>query len=219
MAEERKTDKNREIDIKTGAKEERNCPSFGTVQDYCAVLKNSMTAERWLHSLGVAETAKKMAEFWGADPEKAWLAGIFHDYARELPYRQLMEIAQENGLDILDEERDNPVVLHAPVGAFLVKKDFSITDGEILSAISKHTVGGECLTLLDKIIFLADMVEPSRNWPGVDKLRAKVYQDLDQTMAEAIEGTIEYLQEKGCKVHPVTLKAWHQIKERETNRE
>jgi predicted HD superfamily hydrolase involved in NAD metabolism len=180
-------------------------------QEFSLVLKDKMTAKRWQHSLGVAETAKKLALFWGADPEKAWLAGIFHDYARELPKPQLIKIATAYGLPVLKEERDNPVVLHAPIGALLVKDDFNIKDEEILSAISKHTVGGESLTLLDKIIFLADLVEPGRNWPGVEKLRTMVYQDLKGAMKEALDGTIQYLKEQGRTIHPITLLTWQNL--------
>lgn len=181
---------------------------------YIEILKDSMSCYRWQHSLGVAETAQKLARFWGADPKKAWLAGIFHDYAREIPEDKLIKIALEHGLSVLREERANSVVLHAPVGALLVNKEFGMKDPEILSAISKHTVGGESLTLLDKIIFLADMIEEGREWPGVEKLRAMVYQDLDQTLKEALEGTIKFLQEKGQEIHPHTLVTYQKIQEK-----
>jgi len=185
-------------------KEEKSLP-------YIEVVKDSMSSYRWEHSLGVAETAKELARFWGADPEKAWLAGIFHDFAREFPEDQLIKIAIEHGLSVLREEKANPVVLHAPVGAFLVREKFGITDPEILSAIAKHTVGGESLTLLDKIILLADMIEAGRDWPGVEKLRYMVYQDLDQTLKEALEGTIRFLKEKGQVIHPHTLVAYRNL--------
>ncbi len=97
------------------------------------------------------------------------------------------------------------------MGAFLVREKFGITDPEILSAIAKHTVGGESLTLLDKIILLADMIEAGRDWPGVEKLRYMVYQDLDQTLKEALEGTIRFLKEKGQVIHPHTLVAYRNL--------
>jgi predicted HD superfamily hydrolase involved in NAD metabolism len=183
----------------------------GDVRHFCQVLKNRMSESRWQHSLGVAETARSLAGYWGADPEKAWLSGIFHDYARELPEPQLLKLAVEYGLPVLKVEKENPVVLHAPVGALLVQKDFGITDEEILSAIAKHTVGGESLTLLDKIIFLADMVEPGRSWQGVEKLRHLIYRDLDRTLIEALDGTIRYLQEHHQEVHPLTRALWQQV--------
>lgn len=179
---------------------------------YIELIKNHMSTYRWTHSLGVAKAAQELAEFWGENPEKAWLAGIFHDYAREIPTDELIKIALEYHLPLLKEDRANPVVLHAPVGAFLIKKELGVNDPEILSAITKHTVGGETLTLLDKIIFLADMIEENRDWPGVEKLREIVYQDIDYTLKEAIEGTMDYLREKGQKIHPLTLVTYNSLK-------
>ncbi len=168
-------------------------------------LKERISPLRWKHSLRVAQTAKKLASFWGIDPDKAWLAGICHDYARDLPDEELLRIATEYGLHILEEERANPVVLHAPVGALLVRQDLGVQDPEVLSAIVKHTVGGESMSLLDKIIFLADMVEPERDLPGVEKLRVLVYHDIDRTMLEALDSTIQYLRERKQVIHPFTL--------------
>ncbi|MEL7564681.1 MAG: bis(5'-nucleosyl)-tetraphosphatase (symmetrical) YqeK [Dehalobacterium sp.] len=182
-------------------------------QPYIKILKDSMSSYRWEHSLSVAETAKELARFWGADLEKAWLAGILHDFAREFPEDQLIRLALEHGLSVLEAERANSVVLHAPVGAILVHEKFGIKDPEILSAIAKHTVGGISLTLLDKIIFLADMIEAGRNWPGVEKLRSMVYQDLDQTLKEALEGTIKFLKEKGRIIHPHTLATYSNLQD------
>lgn len=178
---------------------------------YLKVVKAGMTNRRFQHSLAVAETAENLAGFWGADPENAWLAGIFHDYARELTEDQLLNFVLVHGIVILEEEKDNPVVLHAPVGAFLVQKEFGISDPEILSAIAKHTVGGKDLTLLDKIIFLADLIEIGRKWPGVEKLRGMVYQDLDQALKIALEGTIKFLKEKGQPIHPDTLATYKSL--------
>lgn len=175
---------------------------------YLKVLKAGMTSKRFQHSLAVAETAEKLAGFWGADPEKAWLAGVFHDCAREFTRDQLRNFALAQGIVVLEEEKDNPVVLHAPVGALLVQKEFGISDPEILSAIAKHTVGGKDLTLLDKIIYLADLIEINRKWPGVEILRGMVYQDLDQALKFALEGTIKFLKEKGQPIHPDTLAAY-----------
>jgi len=168
-------------------------------------IQEKMSPHRWRHSLGVAQTAKDLARFWGGDQEKAWLAGILHDYAREVPEDQLIKIALDHGLVLLDEERAHPVVLHAPVGALLVQHDLGIQDQEVLSAIAKHTVGGKSMSLLDKIIFLADMVEPERDWPGVEKLRSLIYRDLDGAMLEALNGTIQYLKKRKQAVHPLTL--------------
>ncbi|MDD2498225.1 MAG: bis(5'-nucleosyl)-tetraphosphatase (symmetrical) YqeK [Desulfitobacteriaceae bacterium] len=169
------------------------------------LVKGKMSPERWQHSLGTAETAVDLAIFWKCDQHKAKLTGILHDYAREIPEDQLIVLAQKAGHQVLEEERFNPVVLHAPVGAFLAETEFGIKDREVLDAIAKHTVGGDSMSLLDKIIFLSDMIEPSRQWPGVEKLRRMVYNDIDRAMLDAIQGTLAYLKKRNLTVHPTTL--------------
>lgn len=178
---------------------------------YQRVIKEKLSTPRYRHALGVAETAQKLAEFWGADPEKAWLAGMLHDYAREYPPEELLEMATNYGLTILREERIHPVVLHAPVGALLVKKELGIQDQEVLDAIAKHTVGGEHLSLLDKIIYLADLIEPNRRWPGVEELRREVYYDLDLALKRALEGTLNLLRKKGQVIHPNSTLMYQQL--------
>jgi predicted HD superfamily hydrolase involved in NAD metabolism len=176
------------------------------------LIKKRISPQRWSHSLRVAEAAEKLALFWGFDPEKFWLAGILHDFAREIPLYELINIAAQAGHQILPEEKENPVVLHAPVGAFLVQRDLSITDPEILKAISHHTVGGCSMSFLDKIIFLADLIEPGRKWLGVDRLRKLAYQDINKAMLEALDGTIEYLRRTHQVIHPNTIKARKKIR-------
>jgi len=181
------------------------------------LVKNKLSPYRWKHSIGVTKTAREMARFWGCNVEKAELAGMLHDYARELPHQMLIDTALKMGRHIIDEEYENPVVLHAPVGAFLVQKELQIRDGEILSAIEKHTVGGWPLSLLDKIIFLADLTEPGRKWSGVNELRKMAYQDLNRTMLLALEGIIKYLQENNQVIHPLTISTRNFV-QREINR-
>ena len=169
------------------------------------LVKRKISPERWRHSLGVVETAVDLAIFWKCDPYKAKLAGILHDYAREIPEDLLITLAEKAGHLILEEERANPVVLHAPVGAFLAETELGIKEREVLNAISKHTVGGEPMSLLDKIIFLSDMIEPNRAWLGVEKLRKMVYNDIDRAMLDAIQGTVTYLNKRNLIIHPITL--------------
>lgn len=178
---------------------------------YQTLLKDKLSSIRYLHSLGVAETAQKLAGHWGADQEKAWLAGMLHDYAREHTPEELLEIAINNGIKILEEERAQPVLLHAPVGALLVRQELGIQDQEVLDAIAKHTVGGVHLSLLDKIIYLSDIVEPNRDFPGVEKLRGEVYQDLDRALKHATEGTINQLTKNGRVIHPHSILMYKEL--------
>ncbi|MGI6066744.1 MAG: bis(5'-nucleosyl)-tetraphosphatase (symmetrical) YqeK [Bacillota bacterium] len=175
------------------------------------LVKRKISPERWRHSLGVANIASELASFWQVNPHQAMQAGILHDYAREVPQEQLIILAQKSGHQLLEEEIINPVVLHAPVGAFLVETELGIKDREVLNAIAKHTVGGASMSLLDKIIFLSDMIEPGREWPGVEKLRKMVYNNIDRALLDAIQGTVEYLKERNLPIHPITLRTYKNL--------
>lgn len=179
--------------------------------DMESVISAKLSPQRWQHSLRVAQLAQELAEIWGVNTEQAKMAGLMHDYARELSHEQLLYLAAYFGHNILEEERENPVVLHAPVGAFLLEKDFGLKDQEVLNAIIRHTVGGSSMTLLDKIIFLADMIEPGRNWPGIDILRKLTREDIDKAMIVALDQTITYIKQKKMSIHPITILARENI--------
>ncbi len=156
------------------------------------------------HVCQVAQTAEKMAVRFETDREKAFLAGILHDYAKERPEEELTAIAEENGL--LDEiYRQVPFLLHAPVGAILIKKELGIEDEEILNAIGNHTLGRPFMGQLEKIIYLADMIEPGRDYPGVERLRNLCQCDLDQAMLAALDSTLGYCLQHKRMIHPQTI--------------
>lgn len=164
-----------------------------------------LSVHRFKHSLGVAREAERMARRLGIDEKKAYLAGIVHDYAKGIAGDELLKLAEAFGL--LDDEtyRLVPDLLHAPVGAFLVKKELKIEDEEILSAVAKHTLGDIEMSLLDKIIFLADMIEPGRDFPGIERIRCQAERNLDLAMLYALESTVRYCMEKGRIIHPKTI--------------
>ena len=152
----------------------------------------------------VAETAQKMARLYRVDEEKAYMAGILHDYAKEKPQTEILEIAAENNL-LDDVYRQVPYLLHAPVGALLIKAELEIDDEEIIIAISNHTLGRPFMSGLEKIIFLADMIEPDRNFPEVNKLRNLAEKDLDEAMLFGLDSTIKYCLDKKSIIHPQTI--------------
>ncbi|MBO8158703.1 bis(5'-nucleosyl)-tetraphosphatase (symmetrical) YqeK [Thermosyntropha sp.] len=170
------------------------------------IVEKRLSPLRFRHSLGVADKARRLAERFGIDEEKAYLAGIVHDYAKGIAGSELLNIAKENGL--IDDEvyREVPDLLHAPVGAFLIEKELGIDDKEILSAVRKHTLGDLDMGLFDKIIFLADMVEPGRDFPGIERLRCLVERNLDEAMLFALESTLRYCMDTGRIIHPQTVK-------------
>ncbi len=165
------------------------------------LIEKQISSGLFRHVCQVAQTAEKMAVRFETDREKAFLAGILHDYAKERPEEELAAIAEENGL--LDEiYRQVPVLLHAPVGAILVKKELGIIDEEILNAIGSHTLGRPSMGRLEKIIYLADMIEPGRDYPGVESLRNLCQSDLDQAMLAALDSSLGYCLQHKRIIHP-----------------
>ena len=131
--------------------------------DYTKILdwlKNNLNEERYLHTLGTADCAKELAEKYGLDNEKAYLAGLLHDCAKCFPNEKLLEIIHNN-LEVEESELQNYKTLHAPVSAYIAEKDFGVSDREILSAIRWHTLGKIDMSDFEKIIFLADKIEPN----------------------------------------------------------
>lgn len=177
---------------------------------YENAVKQQQPGKRWTHTLGVVDTAIKLAKQYGADPEKADLAALFHDYAKAWSVDRLVAVIREHGLpnDLLDYGKQ---LLHAPVGAHVVGEQFQIKDEVILDAIRYHTTGRERMTVLDKVICLADYMEPGRDFPGVERIRKLAEHSLEEALIAAFDSTIQYLISKGSKVYPLTFIARNQL--------
>ncbi|MFJ7974979.1 bis(5'-nucleosyl)-tetraphosphatase (symmetrical) YqeK [Peribacillus sp. JNUCC 23] len=168
------------------------------------IVKKQLTERRYVHTIGVMETAIKLARQYGADEEKAELAAIFHDYAKFRPIEEMKEIViSENMASELLEYGDE--LLHAPVGAYLVQKEVGITDREVLAAISHHTSGRVNMTLLDKIVYLADYIEPGRSFPGVAEVRQLAKESLDTALLQSVSNTLAFLVKNNQAVYPDTF--------------
>ncbi|MDE3839685.1 phosphohydrolase [Bacillus methanolicus] len=174
------------------------------------LVKEQLTEHRYRHTLGVVETALALAEQYGADKNKAELAAAFHDYAKFRPIDEMREIIINQGMpqDLLDY---NTELWHAPVGAFLVEKEAGVTDVEILDAIRYHTSGRPKMTLLDKIIYLADYIEPGRNFPGVEEVRILAKEDLNKALIQSIQNTIIFLLKKNQPIYPDTFLTYNSL--------
>ncbi len=171
-------------------------------------LKGSLSRQRYLHSLGVAETAKKLAQLYGGDANKAYLAGLLHDCAKGLSNHHLLQTAIAFGIVRNDDtEEVCPDLLHGSVGSVLARKEYGVDDEEILTAIAVHTLGAEEMGLLAKIIYLADFIEPGRDFPGAEKLRILAHQDLDHAVLGAMDNTILYVLQQGLPLHLQTVRA------------
>lgn len=170
-------------------------------------LKNNLVKGRYLHTLGVAETAIKLAKIHGEDENKAEIAALSHDVAKNLTDDELLTIIRNNHIELTNDEKNTRELWHSIVGPIKAKEVFQINDDEILCAIRWHTTGKENMSKLDKIIYLADLIEPSRRFPGVDEIRKASEENLDIAMLKALTHTIKYLLEKGCSIDINTIKA------------
>ncbi len=158
-------------------------------------LKTKINEKRMEHSLGVEYTAACMAMVHGADVEKARIAGLLHDCAKGLPTKEKLEKARKHGLPVSKYEEKNPDMLHAKLGAFYARYKYDVMDEEILDAICYHTTGRPNMTLLEKIIFVADYIEPNRKaLKEMDEIRKEAFSDLDKCVVHILKNTLDYLE-------------------------
>jgi predicted HD superfamily hydrolase involved in NAD metabolism len=177
------------------------------MEEYKALIRDRLTKDRYEHSLGVAQTARELAIQYGADGEKAYLAGILHDYAKNLPNQKLLEIAINNSLIVDPAEKENPQLLHGPVGAVLIEKELGIKDKEILNAIRYHTTGRSQMDRLSQILYIADYIEPNRNFPGVDSLRKITYTNLLAGVLAGLNNSIKFVIDNNQLLHILSVEA------------
>lgn len=170
-------------------------------------LKGMLTKSRYEHSVGVSETAVKMARFYGADEQKARIAGLLHDCAKKLTADEAAEKCAELGVELDETELLVPELIHAPLGAGIARYEFGITDSEILGAIAAHTVAKEHMSDLEKIIYIADMIEPNREFPNVDECRRVAFEGLDKAFLYMLDRSIVFNVGKGVILHPNTVLA------------
>jgi len=168
-------------------------------------LKNWLSKERYIHTQGVVEVATQLAQKNNVNIEKTIIAALLHDYAKPLSQKELFQYAKKINDDIDKTEMKIPSVLHAPVGAFLVKKKYDIINKDILEAIRYHTIGNPEMSKLALIIFAADFIEPSREFPGVRKLRDISKSNLSQLIIAVCDQSIKYNINKKKIIHPNTL--------------
>ncbi len=172
-------------------------------------LKKTLKPKRYQHSMGVAKTAKKLAVRFGADADKAYLAGMLHDCAKLPDMKDQLKLAAKYGMEFDEITARCPAVIHAPLGARHAREEYGVDDVEILDAIEFHTVGRADMTLMDKIIYVADMIEPTRDFRGVGKLRRLAGKNIDDAFIACLKESIEHNAKKESVIHPNTLEAWN----------
>ena len=168
-------------------------------------LKERLTPKRYEHSLGVEYTAAAMAMCHNVDVEKAAIAGLLHDCAKNLSTEEKLLRCEKYGLPISQYERKNPELLHAKLGAAIAKDKFRIKDREILSAITWHTTGCPNMSDLEKIIYIADFIEPNRKMlPEMEEIRKEAFVDLDRCLIHILSNILEYLRMKGQTIDEIS---------------
>lgn len=168
-------------------------------------VKKSLKPKRFRHTIGVKYTSICLAMRYGEDLDKAAAAGLLHDCAKNLSDEKLLSLCREKGIPVSEAEERSPYLLHGRVGAYFARTKYGITDEDILGAITWHTTGCPDMSLLEKIVFTADYIEPGRDTaPNLDKLRQLAFTDLDAAVIEILRQTLEYLRAEGKEIDPQT---------------
>ena len=179
------------------------------IRDIKKELEDILDSKRYEHTLGVAYTAACLAMRYDYNMEKAYIAGLLHDCAKCMSNKDKIEYCEKHDLPITAVEHDNPSLLHAKVGAEMSKRKFDIEDPEIYQAIFYHTTGHPNMTLLDKIIYIADYMEPHRDEaPNLDIVRKQVFIDIDIALFTILKDSVEYLDSSDKPVDPMTMETY-----------
>lgn len=177
------------------------------LKDMTAKLNRNLSAERYFHSVNVMETAQKLAEHYRADADRASAAGLLHDCGKIAAGDEMLRLCRKYGVDVDEVCRFEPGLLHAPLGAVLAQKIYHVTDQAVLDAIRTHTTGAVDMSLLQKIVFIADFIEPGRVCKKAGAIREQAFTDLDRALLTALDSTIQRVIEKKRLLHKDTVDA------------
>ncbi len=179
-------------------------------------MKKALDAKRYEHTLGVEYTAAALAMRYDVPIRSARIAGLLHDCAKCLSDEKRLSICEKHNIVINEVERRNPFLLHAKVGSFLAMEEYQIYDSDIINAILNHTTGRPEMSPLEKIIFIADYIEPDRKQaPNLNSIRKEAFLDLDKTLIMILEDTLTYLRSSGGDLDPMTEKTLEYYRRKE----
>ena len=180
-----------------------------TYEQYEQEVKRHLTQGRFYHSQCVAAEAEKLARRYGADLEKARLCGILHDVMKDTPPQEQLKILEKSGIILTVAQRRNRKLWHALSGAAYLRDALGIADQEILGAVECHTSGKGGMSLLDKVLFVADYISADRDYPGVEELRVTAYRSLEEAMVEGIRFTVDELMGQELPVAAESIEAYN----------
>ncbi len=185
-----------------------DCMNF---EDYKKLIKGRMGEKRYRHSVNVSKEAVRLAEKYGADVQKAKIAGILHDVTKETPFDEQLKIITDSGIILDDVQKNSQKLWHSLSGSIFVQKELGIDDEDIINAIKYHTSGRADMSLLERIIFIADFTSEERDYDGVEIMRKKADESLEEAMAFGLAYTIADLASRNLLIHPNALEAYNQI--------
>ena len=177
--------------------------------------RERLSAKRYGHTLRVANTAEDLARAHGLDPDRARLAALLHDAARELPSEEFLDLAEDLDLPVGEPERESPKLLHGPVAAGLARRELGVEDEVVLEAIRDHTTGRPGMPPMSLVLYVADKIEPARDYPSVENLRRLARRDLRAAAAESLRHSIAHNEERGRPTHPASIEALGWLEEAE----
>lgn len=173
-------------------------------------MEKTLDPKRFEHTLGVTYTAAALAMCHQVDINKAQIAGLLHDCAKCMDNDKKISICQKHNIQMNDIERKNPFLLHAKVGSYIAMKKYGISDPDIINAILNHTTGRPGMSDLEKIVYIADYIEPGRKQaPNLTKVRRLAFHDLDQALLKILEDTLCYLEQTSDAIDPMTRKTYN----------
>ncbi len=172
-------------------------------------LEKRLKKDRYQHTLGVMYTAASLAMSYDEDVEDALTAGLLHDCGKFCSSKEQIKLCKEYKIKLTDEELEMPALIHAKLGAFLAEKEYHVKDRRILNAILYHTTGCPDMNMLEKIIYIADYIEPGRKMiPALPQVRRLAFKDIDEAVCACAVSTLEYLKEEGRPIDPMTIKTY-----------
>lgn len=173
-------------------------------------LSKVLKKERFEHTIGVMYTAASLAMRYGADMEQALTAGLLHDCGKFCSAKDQLKLCEKKGIELTESERAMPALIHAKLGAYLARHEYGIKDEAVLNAITYHTTGRTDMTMLEKIVYIADYIEPNRKEiPGLAEVRRLAFTDIDEAVCRSAGATTRYLESGGKAVDPMTIRTYN----------
>lgn len=182
-----------------------------TAQQCKEAVKPKLSEARWIHSLNVSKEAVKLSKKYGADPQKAEIAGLLHDIMKNTASDEQLQMLQRFGIILTNIEAAAPKLWHAMSGAAYIEHVLGESDRDILNAVRYHTTARKEMSLLEKVIYIADFTSAERDYQGVERMRKAAAQSLEKAMEEGLIFTIEDLSDRKLPIHPDTLDAYNEL--------